>query len=81
MISILVNFQSISPNESLFYKFISENGDIWLNFTAESYQLIVYNVEMYWSLWGVSDLGAAKLVNCNQILGHAADQNNIEFID
>ena len=28
-----------------------------------------------WSLWGVSHLGQAKLLHCNQILGHAADQN------
>ena len=36
---------------------------------------------MRWSQWGVSHLGLAKLVNCNQILGHVADQNCIEFID
>ena len=36
---------------------------------------------MHWSLWGVSQLSLAKLVNCNQILGHVADQDCIEFID
>ena len=36
---------------------------------------------MHWSLWGVSHLGLAKLVNCNQILGHVADQDYVEFID
>ena len=36
---------------------------------------------MHWSLWGVSHLGLAKLVNCNQILGHVADQDCVEFID
>ena len=38
-------------------------------------------VEMHWSLWGVSHLGLAKLVNWNQILDHVADQNYIPFID
>ena len=41
----------------------------------------VYGVQMHWSLWGVSHLGVAKLVNCNQILGHVADQDYIEFVD
>ena len=36
---------------------------------------------MHWSLWGVSHLGLAKLVNCSQILGHVADQDYIEFTD
>ena len=36
---------------------------------------------MHWSLLGVSHLGLAKLVNCNQIVGHVADQDCIEFID
>ena len=36
---------------------------------------------MHWSLWGVSHLSLAKLVNCNQILGHVTDQDCIEFID
>ena len=36
---------------------------------------------MHWNLWGVSHLGLAKLGNCNQILGHVADQDCIEFID
>ena len=30
---------------------------------------------------GFSHLSLAKLVNCNQILGRAADQNYIAFID
>ena len=36
---------------------------------------------MHWRLWGASHLGLAKPVNCNQILGHVADQDCIEFID
>ena len=32
-------------------------------------------------LLGISHLGLAKPVNCNQILGHVADQNYIAFID
>ena len=35
---------------------------------------------MHWSLWGVSHLGLAKLVNCNQIPGHVAVQDYIEFL-
>ena len=35
---------------------------------------------MNWSLWGVSHLGLAKLVYCNQILDYVADQNYITFI-
>ena len=27
-----------------------------------------------WSLWGVSQLGQAKLIDCNQIQGHVASQ-------
>ena len=30
---------------------------------------------MHWSLCWVTHLGHAKLVNCNHILGHVADQN------
>ena len=33
---------------------------------------------MHWSLWGVSHPGLAKFFNCNQILGHVADQDYIE---
>ena len=40
--------------------------------------MIKYKVQMHWSLWGVSHLGLAKLVNCNQILGHVADQDYID---
>ena len=29
----------------------------------------------------VSHLGLAKLVNCNQILGHVTDQDYIELVD
>ena len=29
----------------------------------------------------VSHLGLAKLVNCDQILGHVADKDYMEFID
>ena len=32
---------------------------------------------MHWGLWGVSPLGHAKLLNCNQILDRIADQNYI----
>ena len=46
-----------------------------------TYQKIEYNVEMYWSLCGVSHLGLAKLVNCNEILRHVPDQDCIEFTD
>ena len=38
-------------------------------------------VQMHWSLWGVSHLRLAKLVNCNQILGDVADQDYIKFTD
>ena len=34
-----------------------------------------------WSLWKVSQFGLGKLVNCNQILGHVADQDYMEFIN
>ena len=44
-------------------------------------QICVIYKNLDWSLWGVSHLGRAKLVNCNQILGHVADQDYIEFID
>ena len=36
-------------------------------------------IEVY--VWGVSHFSLAKLVNCNQILGHVADQDYIQFID
>ena len=36
---------------------------------------------MYQMLSISSHLGLAKLVNCNRILGHVADQDYIEFID
>ena len=48
-----------------------------MNFKKFSNQSIVYKVQ---SLWGFSHLGLAKLVNCNQILGHVTDQDYIEFI-
>ena len=35
---------------------------------------------MLWSLWGVSRLGQAKLLNYNQIVGHVADQNYIDLV-
>ena len=36
---------------------------------------------MHWGWWIVSHLGQGKIPNCNQILGHAADQNYIAIID
>ena len=32
---------------------------------------------MHWSLWMVLRLDQARLVNCNQILGHVAGQNSV----
>ena len=43
--------------------------------------LLINKVHMHWSLWGFSHLGLAKIVNCNQILGHVVDEDYIEFID
>ena len=36
---------------------------------------------MHWGPWGVWHLSLAKLFNCNQILGHVADQNYVAIID
>ena len=38
-------------------------------------ETLLHNLEMYWSLFGVWQLGQVKLVNCNQILCHIADEN------
>ena len=56
-------------------------GGIYENQICRINKLYIYKVQMHWSLWGVLHLGLAKLVNCNQILGHVADQDCIEFID
>ena len=43
----------------------------------------INNLEHLWKtrMRGVLHPGLAKLANCNQILGHVADQNYIAFID
>ena len=47
---------------------------------SENHKRKLY-IKMHWSLWGISHLSLAKLVNCNQNLGYVADQNYVAFID
>ena len=39
------------------------------------------NFKMHLGLWEISYLSQAKPLNCNQVLGHVADQNYIVLID
>ena len=41
---------------------------------SNTYETLLYNFEMHWSLSGVSHLVQMKLVNCNQILSNV-DEN------
>ena len=42
---------------------------------AFSYETWLYHFTMHWSVWGTLHPGQEKLVNCNQILDHVAEQN------
>ena len=79
MLSFLVK----EKNTTEFKSSYKRNTSTIISSTVEVSNLGICSnqVQMHWNLWGVSHLILAKLVNCNQILGHVADQDYIEFID